>query len=84
MALVWHYPTFHQQTNSNLKVKCNFMTSIFPLHNCLVIPFCENTFKSLFPHKMVKLLFSPWYSECRKDTEKNKAEGLDITDKKRF
>lgn len=40
-ALVWHYQSFHQQINSNLKVKCNFMASASLPYNALLYLFSK-------------------------------------------
>lgn len=66
--------------NPNLKVKCNFMTSIFPLHTALLHLFSKTQRFS----KMVRLLFSPRYYECRNNTWKNDEGRLNIADMKTF
>ena len=60
------------------------MTSIFPFYTAWLHIFFKNTFKILFPHKTVRVLFCPWYFERRNDTQKNKAETSDIADTKTF
>lgn len=65
-----HPPTFHQPKIPNLKVKCNFTTSSFSLYLCLVMSPPGNTSETLYPHKMVRLLFYSRCSECRDGTQK--------------
>lgn len=84
-ALVWHHRTFHQQTNSNLKVKCNFVTSIFfPLHTALLHLSSKIQSGFYFHIKWLGYYFPPRYFECRNDPQKNNVGRLDIANMKTF